>query len=255
MRCASRRPGTKKFVSDRGTNLTSADKILKRELEQWNEASSDELRRKGLEWSFIPANTPHYGGVWERIVGLFKRHLSALTTGQPLHVDALNTLIVEIEGVVNRRPLTALSTNPEDLTPITPAHILYPAVFAHSSSILVPVTTSSQAEDVRSSWKTVQSRVNAFWKTWSREYVTLLHNRPKWSKTRKNLKIGDLVLIVDEQLRRCEWKLGRVVKPIAKGEHVRKIEVRCIDGKNILRDRTKIVLLELDGEENDDTQA
>ena len=56
--------------------------------------------------------------------------------------------------------------------------------------------------------------------------------------------------------RRCEWRLGRVVKPILKGEHVRKVEVRCIDGKTILRDRTKIVLLELDGEENkDDTQA
>ena len=131
VRFAFRRPGVRKFVSDRGTNLTSADKILKRELESWNRSPTVELRRKGLQWDFIPTNTPHYGGVWERVVGLFKRHLSTLDVGDHLHVDVLNTLIVEMEGIINRRPLTALSADPSDIEPITPAHILYPSVYVH----------------------------------------------------------------------------------------------------------------------------
>ena len=74
VRFSARRPGIKKFFSDRGTNLTGAERVLKKELEAWNEAASRDLQRKGLEWTFIPSHTPHYGGVWERIVGLFKRH-------------------------------------------------------------------------------------------------------------------------------------------------------------------------------------
>ena len=87
---------------------------------------------------------------------------------------------------------------------------------------------------------------------WSQEYVTLLHNRKKWTKTRRDLIIGDLVLIVDEQLRRSEWKLGRIVKVDTEKEHVRKVDVKRIDGKTSTHDRTKIVLMELDGgdEEN-----
>ena len=122
-------------------------------------------------------------------------------TGHPLHVDVLNMLIVEMEGVINLRPLTALSTNSKDYEPLTLAHILYPAVFCHSSAIIIPITASSQSDDLRTTWKQVQSRINTFWKLWSQEYITLLYSRNKWTKTRRHLKIGDLVLIIDAQLR------------------------------------------------------
>ena len=248
VRFSARRPGIKKFFSDRGTNLTGAERVLKKELEAWNEAASRDLQRKGLEWTFIPSHTPHYGGVWERIVGLFKRHLATQYTGDPLHVDVLNTLIVEIEGIINRRPLSALSTDPDDLEPITPAHILYPSVYCHSSSIIVPVSSSSPADDMRKSWRAAQTRVNAFWKQWSQEYITLLHNRKKWTKTRRDMEVGDLVLIVSDHLARCEWPVGRVVRTDTDKIHVRKADIIKADGKIVTCDRTNVVFLELDGE-------
>ena len=252
VRFAARRPGIKRFFSDRGTNLTCAERVLKEELEQWNRSSTDALRRKGLEWTFIPAHTPHYGGVWERVVGLFKRHLATQSTSEILHVDVLNTVIIEIEGIINRRPLTALSADPRDFEPITPAHILYPSVYAHSSAIVVPVTSASPADDFRNPWKRAQTHVNTFWSIWSQEYVTLLHNRKKWTKTRREMKNGDLVLIVSDQLSRCEWPMGRVVNAISEKSHVRKADILRKDGKVIHCDRTKVVLLELDGEEKND---
>ena len=254
VRFASRRPGIKKFVSDRGTNLTCADRILREELEKWNASSTKDLQRRGLEWAFIPSHTPHYGGVWERIVGLFKRHLAIQATKQPIHVDALNTLVVEIEGIINRRPLTAMSADPRDLDPFTPAHILYPSVYTHSSSIIVPVTSSSPADNLRSSWKQVQARVDDFWRTWSREYVTLLHERKKWTKTREEMKNGDLVLIVSAQLPRCEWPMGRVVNTFDEKSHVRKADILRKDGKIVHCDRTNIVLLEMNGENKSDLE-
>ena len=75
VRFSARRPGSTHFISDQGTNLTKADKVLKEELRQWNASSTERLQQRGLTWSFIPAGTPHRGGSWERVVGLFKRHL------------------------------------------------------------------------------------------------------------------------------------------------------------------------------------
>ena len=249
VRFAARRPGIKRFFSDRGTNLTAADRILRDELEVWNRSSTADLQRRGLEWSFIPASTPHYGGVWERVVGLFKRHLATQMSKEPLQVDALNSLVVEIEGIINKRPLSELSADPRDLDPITPAHLLYPDVYAHSSSIIVPVTSSSPADNIRSSWKRVQARVDDFWRIWSKEYVTLLHKRTKWTKTRREMRNDDLVLIVTKNLPRCEWPMGRVVNVYDEEGLVRKADILRKDGKVIHCDRTNVVLLEMDDEE------
>ena len=58
---------------------------------------------------------------------------------------------------------------------------------------------------------------------------------------------GDLVLIANEQSARSEWKLGRVVDVGGDETHIRKATIRRADGKLIIRDRMKLVLLELDG--------
>ena len=91
-----------------------------------------------------------------------------------------------------------------------------------------------------------QSRVNAFWKAWKRDYLSLLHDRKKWTKTKVDLKKGDVVLLVDETISRSEWKLGRVMDVLSSGPHVRKVNVRRADRKIVMKDRTKLVKMELD---------
>ena len=243
--CA-RRPGARTFISDQGTNLTASDRILKKQLESFNREVAPQLQQRGLEWKFIPPGTPHYGGVWERMVALVKRHLQVVLEKEALHFDVLNTSIVEIESIINRRPLTAISASSDDYEAITPAHILYPDAISHSSALVVENASDDDAERMRCSWRRAQSRVNAFWKMWRRDYITLLHNRPKWQRTRKDIEVGNLVLLVDEVTRRGEWKMGRVVSVDGTANHVRKAEVRRADGRIVLKDRTKMVLLEID---------
>ena len=132
-RFSARRPGSSYFISDRGTNLCAADKALKKELEAANSASAPELQQRGITWDFIPAYSPHRGGVWERCVGLFKRHLAALSVGDEVHIDTFNTVMIQIEGILNRRPLTAVSPSADDSEALTPAHILYPSFASHQS--------------------------------------------------------------------------------------------------------------------------
>ena len=69
---------------------------------------------------------------------MFKRHLVALSMVNPLHVEALGTLIVEIEAIVNKHPITAITTDPSDFKALTQVHILYPSIKTHSSATIVP---------------------------------------------------------------------------------------------------------------------
>ena len=248
VRFNARRPGLRRFTSDRGTNLVAANSILKKEMEKWNASLTIEMQKRGIEWNFIPAGTPHYGGVYERVVGLFKRKLATAVAGDILHVDTFNTIVIEAEAILNRRPLTALSSESTETEPLTPAHILYPATFSHSSASIIPETVGDDPSNARTSWRRAQSRINAFWNAWSTEYLALLHSRCKWTKTKDDLAVDDLVIIVDDTVQRHSWKLGRVVSIERTGSHVRRATVKRGDGKLLNKDRSKLVLLELDGE-------
>ena len=78
--------------------------------------------------------------------------------------------------------------------------------------------------------------------------MSLLHARQKWTKTQRDLAVDDAVIIVDETLQRHDWKLGRVIAVAGTEPHVRRVDVLRSDGKIVTKDRTKIVLLELDVE-------
>ena len=209
----------------------------------WNSGINPSLQKKGIEWEFIPAGTPHYGGFWERIVALFKKHIISATKGETFHIDVFNTIVIESEGIINRRPLIASSDDPRDTEAISPSHILYPATFSHSSAVIVP--EQNEKNDLRIAWKRAQNRVNAFWKSWSAEYLSILHQRSKWQRTMRDLQVDDLVIIVDETIKRHEWKMARVITVHKKENHVRNVTVIRGDGKKILKDRNKLVLLEL----------
>ena len=74
----------------------------------------------------------------------------------------------------------------------------------------------------------------------------MLHHRQKWRRTKDDLKEGDIVLRVNENAQRSEWKLGKVVKVFKKDQFVRQVEILRPDGKSDLRDRSSLVRLEMD---------
>ena len=156
-RFSARRPGSTHFMSDQGTNLKAADKILKAELRVCNEAAEAPLQRQGIEWKFIPPRAPHRGGCWERVVGMFKHHLAALAMGDNIHVETFNTILIQIEGILNRRPLTAVSPAADDCEALTPAHILYPSFSSHQSCVITPQDPSRSTRDMRGAFLKAQS--------------------------------------------------------------------------------------------------
>ena len=143
---------------------------------------------EGIEWNFNPANAPHRGGAWERIIGIFKKHLTAALLGDTPKYDTFSTTITEIESIMNRRPLTQVSTDSRDSKAITPMDLLCPATPSTHRTIFVGAANASSVNGLRNSWKQAQCRVNQFWKAFKRDYLSLLHSRSKWRNSRENLK-------------------------------------------------------------------
>ena len=134
--------------------------------------------------------------------------------------------MAEVEAIVNSKPLTSVSSDPNDLSPLTPSHIR-----TMKSGVVLSLPGEFQRADMylRKRWRRVQYLANLFWSRWKREYLLTLQQRQKRNEPRRNLHIGDLVLIRDDNLSRNSWSLARVsqTEPNNKG-FVRSVTVKTL---------------------------
>ncbi|XP_063986884.1 uncharacterized protein LOC135167530 [Diachasmimorpha longicaudata] len=144
-RFISRKGVPEHVCSDNGTNFVEAAKEL-RELydfvdsSNFTEAFGSYALSKRIEWHFNPPLSPHFGGIGEAAVKSFKHHLRRVIKDQKLTYEQLNTLLIEIEAILNSRPLYTLSADPNDPLAITPAHLLIGRSFnAFPERSLLPV--------------------------------------------------------------------------------------------------------------------
>ena len=97
-----------------------------------------------MEFHFIPPRSPHFGGIWEVAVKSFKRHFRATIGTSILRRDDLETIIAQVENCLHLRPLTPISTEPEDLEVLTPGDFRI-----HRPLVAVP---EPSYEDLSSNW-------------------------------------------------------------------------------------------------------
>ena len=205
-RFIARRGQVKEIRSDNGTNFTGAEKELRVMISSWNQATiHDTLLQKGIKWVFNPPAASHHGGVWERLIRSTRKILGALTKEQVLDDECLQTLLCEAESIINGRPLTKVSDDPNDLEPLTPNHLL----LLRQNESLPPGLFEKNDTYSRRRWRQVQYLANVFWGRWKREYLPSLQERQKWFRPRRNFTVGDTV-IVDESTPRNVWPIGRI---------------------------------------------
>ena len=150
----------------------------------------------------------HFGGVWERCIRTTRKILRALLQTQTIDDESLTTLLCEVESIMNGRPLTTVSTDAHDLEALTPNHLL----LLRSAPPMSPGLFREEDSLSRRRWKQVQFLADIFWKRWSKENLPLLQSRQKWTRQRRNLAVGDVVLVSAENSARNSWPLGRIVE-------------------------------------------
>jgi len=227
--------------SDNGTNFVGAEKELREAVKRLDsERIGDQLSADGVQWHFNPPSSPHFGGVWERLVQSAKRALKAVAGKQCVNDETLLTFMAEVESLLNGRPLTHVSTDHRDEEALTPNHLLLGRGNPNVPSDVV----NDRDLCSRKRWKHAQVMSQHFWKRWLREYLPALTERRKWTNNARNVREGDLVLVVDENSPRGCWPLARVLRVLPGDDgRVRAAEVRTKSGTYI-RPVVKLCLLE-----------
>ena len=129
-RFIGRRGPVRSITSDNGGNFIGAEGEFKRGVREMDHNKiSDFLVSQDcvwIQWGKNPPISSHMGGVWERQIRSVRSVLSSFlkTHAGRLNDECLQTLFVEVEAIVNSRPLTVDSLNDESAEPLTPNHIL-----------------------------------------------------------------------------------------------------------------------------------
>ncbi|XP_061724312.1 uncharacterized protein LOC133530418 [Cydia pomonella] len=200
----------------------------------------------GIDLKFSPAYSPNFGGLWEAGVKAAKFHLKRVVGSSNLTFEELTTLFTQVEAILNSRPLTPLSSDPSDLSPLTPGHFLIGRPLA---SLPSPPTQKMNLNR----YHHLEALRQHFWKRWTREFLSDLQQRVKWRATGQGVKLGDLVILKDDNLPPLKWSLGRVetLHPGSDGV-TRVVDVRT--GKGLVR-RAVSKLCSLPSNQEDDDQA
>lgn len=236
-----RRGKPKRLVSDNGTNFVGAYRELGVALREWN--NKQRLRRfllqEMIEWSFNPPAASHMGGVWERLIRSVRRVFNAVIRNSSLDDFELQTVMCEIESVVNNRPITPVSSDKDDDEPLTPSHLL-----SLGSTGTAPPVLGARDDCYRRRWRYIQYLVDRFWRRWTKEYLPSIQHRRKWIADSPNAHVGDIVLIMDELTHRNQWPMGRIVRlHVGRDAKVRSCDVKTQKG-HCTRPVTKLCLLE-----------
>ncbi|XP_044765410.1 uncharacterized protein LOC123321740 [Coccinella septempunctata] len=161
-----------------------------------------------IEFKFIPPRSPHWGGVWEAAVKSTKHHLKRLIGEAHFTFEEFYTVLVQIESILNSRPLCPLSNDSNDVQILTPGHFLIGASLTAPSERDV----TKIKENRLTRWQRISKVTQTFWNRWRVDYLNRLQNRPKWFHPVPELQIGSLVLLKDEETPPLKWPLARVLE-------------------------------------------
>ncbi|XP_018495923.1 uncharacterized protein LOC108864536 [Galendromus occidentalis] len=190
------------FVSDNGASFVKAATELKRLFSSLrNPAAQQELNGRTIDWKFICPRSPWHGGFYERVVGIFKSALIKTLGRSLVGYEELRTILCEVAGVINERPLTFVSADPDELTAITPAQFLRGGPDYPSYARVLPVdrlrgNEVAGADELRRGLASRTTYFKSLSVRWFREYLALLRtaNTTRGSRCAP-IEIGDVCLV------------------------------------------------------------
>ncbi|XP_050397872.1 uncharacterized protein LOC130014246 [Patella vulgata] len=195
---------------------------------------------RNIKWCYNIERSPWWGGFFERMVRSTKRCLKKALGNAHLSYEELLTLLVDIEGVLNSRPLTYLSD--DCIEPLTPSHlVLGRRILSEPLFTPNPKVVGNTSSEFCKRKKYLQTVINHYWSRWRNDYVTQLreHHRSR-VKTGPIIREGDIVLVFDDKVSRLNWEMGRVDRILpGRDNNVRSAVVRVQNkqGKIIFMNR------------------
>ncbi|GFX75598.1 integrase catalytic domain-containing protein [Trichonephila clavipes] len=169
---------------------------------------------EGIEWNFIPPRAPHMGGLWEAGIKSVKYHLKRALGRSRLTYEEFETVIIQVEGILNSRPLTPISNDFDNFE-------------------IKPLAENNKGNS--SSLEKMEYRLSEYSPT-----------EGKWMIEKDNVMCGTMVIVKEDFTPVCNWLLGRVVE-VNHGSDgkVRTVRIKTKNGE-FKRPITKICILPVD---------
>ena len=176
-RMTSRRGTPRYVISDNGTNFVGAERELRELVESLNKEKIIQQTTKfhPVEWEFNPPIAPHFGGVFEALVKSAKKAIRAILGDADVWDEELHTAICGAERLMNSRPITYVSSDHNDLSPLTPNHFLA----GQLGGQFAPEALDETVYNPKKRWHRVQQLLKMFWKRWRREFLPRINLRNK----------------------------------------------------------------------------
>ncbi|XP_048001447.1 uncharacterized protein LOC125238216 [Leguminivora glycinivorella] len=202
-RFAARRGWPRTMYSDNATCFRAAATELREAYRQWLPVLQTYATQNRMEWKFIPPGNPSAGGAWERMIRTVKIAMSYTFNERAPKPEVFETLLAEIENIVNRRPLTHVNVDPDSEESLTPAHFL----LLHNANLPM---IGVYDENEKKQWKMAQALADHFWRRWTKEYFPLLAPRKSSHDGGRQLQPGDVVIVAEPNGPRSVWPRGVV---------------------------------------------
>lgn len=137
-----------------------------------------------------------------------KYHLRRIVGKARLTYEELSTVLTQIEAVLNSRPISPLSTDPNDLSPLTPAHFLI------GRPLLTPASEDMTAKTtlLLTRYHRIEQLRQHFWKRGLKSTWWSCRRGPSGGPIKATSVLDTLVVIKEDNQAPMKWKLGRVVK-------------------------------------------
>ncbi|KAI3375182.1 hypothetical protein L3Q82_021085, partial [Scortum barcoo] len=200
LRCFIARRGTPaELFSDQGTNFKGGERELREAFARISPALQELLAPRKIAFHFNPPAAPTLEGFWRGKSAQSRVHS------------------------MPHEPLGYVSSDASDPDPVTPNVLLMGRPDGSLPQVVYPENNLIS----RRRWKHSQVLADHFWTCFIRLYLPSLQARQKWQALPADIVQDCVVMIVDPQLPRALWPIGRVIKthPSPDG-HVRSADVK-----------------------------
>ena len=150
--------------------------------------------------------------------------------------EELGTIFIGVESLLNSRPLTAVSDDPNDDCVLTPNNFLIGKM--GGDFVLDSVDTVSF--NPRKRWRRLQELTRRVWNRRMKEYLPQIGSRQKWNFRNDNLRVVDVVVGIDPGTVRRQWNVGRMEQTYPGPDGLVRVVDEGVNGKTFKRAITGI---------------
>ncbi|GFY65829.1 integrase catalytic domain-containing protein [Trichonephila inaurata madagascariensis] len=209
---------------------------------------SRETSTQKIVWKFILPTAAWWGGWCERLVRIIKELLRRSLGKSILSYEELSTGICDCEFLINKRPLTYVSENPQELTPLTPAMFLIENRCSDTTDI-----DELNSRDLRKRMKYRIKLLRDLRQRFRKEYLGELIQKQNDNRVREP-RVGEMVLIGHDNKKRLSWLIAKIIELIpGRDGEIRTVRLKTQHG-TVIRPVQRIFPLEVQAIANSDKE-